>query len=396
MIASPGDVKEEREIVTKEVYRWNDAHASSRKLVLQPIKWETHSTPQLGASPQDILNEQILEDADVLIGIFGTRVGTRTEKYISGTVEEIKRHVAAGKTAKVYFSDVPVSPSEIDPDQYKALQEFKEECRSGGLYANYSSLQEFKDSVQQHLAIELNSPRYLWIPGPVTRTESSVPNTLSDEAKKALTSASEGDGTLLHSSDMGGETVRAGMEVLTDGTARSAAIWKEILRELESSELIEQTAFDSGVYRLTGSGYRIAEKLRLEEEEKQQLEIELKIAGPAAAQTLEITSNRTVRVRQVEFLTTPGVSIVQQDLDLEDKTMSLAIKHENVVKLFNTPRNDMSNFDRSGPAIVRLTYARLGVTNSLDLPVMLKPVLVNSGTGSTQYINLSGQKRYYL
>ena len=93
MIASPGDVKEEREIVTKEVYRWNDAHALSRKLVLQPVKWETHSTPQLGVPPQDVLNEQILDDADILIGIFGTRVGTRTEKYISGTVEEIKRHV---------------------------------------------------------------------------------------------------------------------------------------------------------------------------------------------------------------------------------------------------------------------------------------------------------------
>ena len=138
MIASPGDVKEEREIVTKEVYRWNDAHALSRKLVLQPVKWETHSTPQLGVPPQDVLNEQILDDADILIGIFGTRVGTRTEKYISGTVEEIKRHVTAGKTAKVYFSDVPVAPSEVDPEQYKALQEFKEECKKAGLYATYS------------------------------------------------------------------------------------------------------------------------------------------------------------------------------------------------------------------------------------------------------------------
>ena len=166
MIASPGDVKEEREIVTKEIYRWNDAHTSSRKLILQPVKWETHSTPQLGAPPQEVLNEQILDDTDVLIGVFGTRVGTPTEKCISGTVEEIKRHVAAGKTAKVYFSDVPVSPSEVDPEQYKALQEFKEECKKGGLYATYSSLPEFKDSIQQHLAIELNLPRYLWISDP--------------------------------------------------------------------------------------------------------------------------------------------------------------------------------------------------------------------------------------
>src|SRR5258708_7832894 len=146
MIASPGDVAEERETVTKEIYRWNDAHSVSRKLILQPVKWETHSTPQLGAPPQTVLNHQILEDADILIGIFGTRIGTPTEKYISGTVEEIKRHVAARKTAKVYFSDVPVQPSQIDAEQYRALQVFKEECRAGGLYASYKTLDGFKDA----------------------------------------------------------------------------------------------------------------------------------------------------------------------------------------------------------------------------------------------------------
>jgi len=46
MSASPGDVADERRIVTEEIYRWNDAHSATRKLILQPVKWETHSTPQ--------------------------------------------------------------------------------------------------------------------------------------------------------------------------------------------------------------------------------------------------------------------------------------------------------------------------------------------------------------
>ena len=29
LIASPGDVPEERKIVTEEIHRWNDAHAES-------------------------------------------------------------------------------------------------------------------------------------------------------------------------------------------------------------------------------------------------------------------------------------------------------------------------------------------------------------------------------
>lgn len=36
MIASPGDVAIERELVTQELYRWNNANAVSRKLMLQP------------------------------------------------------------------------------------------------------------------------------------------------------------------------------------------------------------------------------------------------------------------------------------------------------------------------------------------------------------------------
>ncbi len=395
MIASPGDVKDERDVVTKEIYRWNNAHASSRKLVLQPVRWETHSTPQMGAPPQDVLNEQILEDADILIGIFGTRVGTRTEKYISGTVEEIKRHVAAGKTAKVYFSDVPVPPSEVDPEQYKALQEFKEECRKGALYATYNRLDEFKDVFQQHLAIELNQPRYLWLSEP-SLPSSQQERQLSPEAEKVLVAAAAYQGIISTILAAQGAIIHAGRESLGDGSAKAAATWKEVFQELAQHDLIESVGTEPGNYQLTASGYRVAELAEKEAEEKKQLEIELKIAGTATSQTLDMSSNKTIRVRQVEFLTTSNVSIAQQDFDLEEKAASLPIKHEDVVKVFNAPRNDMNYSDHSGPAIIRVTYSRSGTTGSLDLPVMLKPVFVNTGTGSTQYINLFGQKRFYL
>lgn len=90
MIASPGDVAEERKAVTEEIHRWNDANAAVRRLVLLPVKWETHTTPQQGDSPQAIINRQLLDDADIVVAIFGTRIGTPTEEYVSGTVEEVK------------------------------------------------------------------------------------------------------------------------------------------------------------------------------------------------------------------------------------------------------------------------------------------------------------------
>jgi hypothetical protein len=194
LIASPGDVAEERKIVTEEIHRWNDAHSETRNIVLQPVKWDTHSTPHLGRPPQTELNEQIVESADILVGIFGTRIGTPTERHVSGTVEEIKNHVAAGKTAMLYFSDAPVQPSKTDPEQYKALQAFKEECKQLGLYATYTDTESFGRDFKQHLDIALNAPRYQWLAvlSPVTQPSPKI----SDDAMVLLTTAVHGTGSI--------------------------------------------------------------------------------------------------------------------------------------------------------------------------------------------------------
>jgi hypothetical protein len=166
MIASPEDIEEERKIVTGAIYRWNDANASVRQLVLLPMKWETYSTPQLGVPAHTILNRQLLDGADIVIGIFGPRMGTSTEESISGTVEEIKKHVAAGKAAKIYFSEVPSPQKRVDQNQYASVHRFREELDSSGLYAIYESMQQFRDSFEHHLALELNHPRWRWLETP--------------------------------------------------------------------------------------------------------------------------------------------------------------------------------------------------------------------------------------
>lgn len=166
MIASPEDVAEERKVVTGAIYRWNDVNAPIRQLVLLPVRWETQSAPPPGASAHTASKHQVLEEADIVIGIFGPRIGTRTEEYISGTVEEIKKHVAAGKAAKIYFSDAPGSQKRVDQNQYALVQKFREELYSSGLYSIYESIQQFRDSFEHHLALEMNHPRYRWLEAP--------------------------------------------------------------------------------------------------------------------------------------------------------------------------------------------------------------------------------------
>jgi len=258
MIASPGDVTEERNIVTEEIHRWNDANASARQLVLLPVKWETHSTPEMGSPPQTIINRQLLKDADIVIAIFGTRIGTPTEEYVSGTVEEIKEHVAAGKTAKIYFSDVPVPPSSVNAAQYASVQKFKEECQTTGLYARFDSIPEFRSKFSQHLNIEMNQPRYRWLaaPEPLIKPDGID---LSEDAHRLLkAAAASDDGLLISQETVGIYGLRTGDEEFMDGTARSAARWRAALKELVEVSALENVS--EGTYRLTAGGYGIAER----------------------------------------------------------------------------------------------------------------------------------------
>jgi hypothetical protein len=156
MIASPGDVASERAIIRDVIYEWNAVNSSARNIVLMPIGWESHSSPEMGASPQAIINNQILDKCDLLVGVFWTRLGTPTKEHPSGTVEEIEKHIQSDKLAMLYFSGQPVVMESVDLDQYKELQKFKESCQSRGLYESYDSHSDFKDKFYRHLQIKVN------------------------------------------------------------------------------------------------------------------------------------------------------------------------------------------------------------------------------------------------
>src|ERR1039457_1398145 len=152
MIASPSDVPQERRIARDVISEWNTIHAKDKRTVLMPVGWETHSVPDTGDRPQAIISVQLLKDADLLVAMFWTRIGTPTGASRSGTVEEIEEHIGAGKPAMIYFSSAPVRPDSIDNDQYSALQVFKESLRARGLFEQYESLSEFRTKFARQLA----------------------------------------------------------------------------------------------------------------------------------------------------------------------------------------------------------------------------------------------------
>jgi hypothetical protein len=387
MIASPSDVADEREIVTNVLYQWNNANAVTRELVLQPVKWETHSSPQMGAPAQSLLNEHLLLDADIVVGIFGTRVGTATTDFISGSVEEIKRHVATGKLAMLYFSHVPVDPHAIDPKQWAALQTFKEECRTGGLYAEYASHEQLRTDFGHHLAIALNRPQYLWLTKPNAEVELKEPDLDHNERRLILETADDRNGQIIAGSTMGGFYVQANGKNFVEDTPRSSAVWKRVLSNLVGLGYLHQESEE--IYELTEDGYARADK----ETSLAPLELSLSFAGTPNRQLLSVESNKPIIVKQVEFLTSSEAKISDMQIDSEiGKEHSVVLDHTKIISLFNTPRSDRNYSDHSGPAMLRLVLEVNGRRNEVQLPIMLQPKIV----GNTQWIELSGSKVFVL
>jgi hypothetical protein len=155
LIASPSDLAEERKVATDAINEWNSLHAMAESVVLLPVKWETHASPQSGVRPQDAINKQLVQTSDILVGMFWTKIGTNTGVAESGTVEEIDQFVAAMKPAMLYFSRRPIDPNAIDLKQHKKLRSFKAATYKNALTGGFAGLDDLRQTLIRDLLTEV-------------------------------------------------------------------------------------------------------------------------------------------------------------------------------------------------------------------------------------------------
>lgn len=155
LIASPSDVEEEREVAVRVIQEWNDLYSYTRKVTLLPLRWETHTAPEYGTRPQEVVNRAIVDQCDLLVGIFWTRIGSPTGVAESGTLEEIERVGKAEKPVMLYFSRVPIDPEQIDVSQNERLKQFKATTYPKGLVESYRTQLEFRDKFAKQLELKV-------------------------------------------------------------------------------------------------------------------------------------------------------------------------------------------------------------------------------------------------
>lgn len=156
MIASPSDTSRARDAVEQAIYRWNEAYAHRRQIILMPWRWETSAVPQLGSHPQSLINSQGVDESDILIGLFGGRLGSPTPNAISGTVEEIERAQSQRKPVHIYFSSGDL-PNDVDTEQLEALKEFRKQIQQTGLLGEFDNVAQLEAEIAKAIEFDLQN-----------------------------------------------------------------------------------------------------------------------------------------------------------------------------------------------------------------------------------------------
>ena len=155
MIGAPSDIKEEVEIAINVINHWNYLNSETHKIVCMPLHWSISSYPEVGKHPQTIINKQVVSKSDLLICVFGCRIGTPTNDYVSGSVEEIEEHLKAGKPVMIFFKQ-RINLENVDEEQLLKLKKYKNQLKNTALWTEFDDAEHFRTSFEEKFQLFLN------------------------------------------------------------------------------------------------------------------------------------------------------------------------------------------------------------------------------------------------
>ncbi|MDT5268339.1 MAG: hypothetical protein QOH49_525 [Acidobacteriota bacterium] len=159
VVASPSDVKAERDTLPNVINELNRSIAGERNLTLDLIRWEQDAYPGLNENgPQGLLDPILrIPESDILIGIFWKRFGTPTAQAGSGTEHEISMAYEAWRKhgrpqVMLYFNQKGYTPkTEEEARQWAEVLAFKQRFPGEGLWWEYKGRASFEKFAREHL-----------------------------------------------------------------------------------------------------------------------------------------------------------------------------------------------------------------------------------------------------
>jgi hypothetical protein len=169
-VASPGDVKPEREKASEVIEHVNKNVALAKGVLFDPWLWEVDAIPTIGRAQESINTK--LDEAAIVILILWNRLGMPSGKADSGTVEEyegaVRRFSQTGwPRILTYYSQRKGKPLNAEENiQRQKVLEFQK-LHPEIFAAAYSTTTEFAEKLETHLSSlvdEIGAPA-----GPVRR-----------------------------------------------------------------------------------------------------------------------------------------------------------------------------------------------------------------------------------
>jgi SAM-dependent methyltransferase len=156
LIASPSDVPNERNIVENLIPHWNKNKGEDMNVVVTPIRWEKNLAITSNAGAQELINEQLVSKADIIVAIFWSKFGTPTKNSESGTLEEIEQFLIRKKPVIMYFMDKKINPNSISPKQLQSVQDFQHKYKDQGVYKILKTTKELQDALFSDITYNVN------------------------------------------------------------------------------------------------------------------------------------------------------------------------------------------------------------------------------------------------
>jgi len=127
------------------------------RIRVECLDWTKDTRPLFAADRQESINAQI-GPYEIFVGIFGERIGTRTGRAESGTVEEYEQAVAefaehGRPVPMLYFRKSQIDrPNRDELEQLSRLVAFEERVRPFGHTRDYDDARQFGLMFLEHLA----------------------------------------------------------------------------------------------------------------------------------------------------------------------------------------------------------------------------------------------------
>ncbi|MBE6609370.1 MAG: NUDIX domain-containing protein [Ruminococcaceae bacterium] len=151
-LASPMDLEKERALFRDVIDSINKNEAAAQNAELQLICWENNTRPGLNEDAQAVVNSQLRGDYDVFVCMFRDRVGTPTNRTISGTVEEYER----ARLKKLKNEDLEImayffSSENAGQDITDLKIKMGSKDGDGAMFCDVKDSIDFEIKVRQHL-----------------------------------------------------------------------------------------------------------------------------------------------------------------------------------------------------------------------------------------------------